>query len=197
VDIAVTAANEAHEPTAVMISVYPAEILSASEVVLEPLHRPETSGCLLLIETATDLRDATAAVALAVSRSDAIVAATCHFQASGVMPDGTTPAQAAYALQEAGASLVGANCGTIPEDMGTVAVEMRAGTRLPILCQPNAGLPQQQLGRWLYDVDPARFAGAAALLFAAGASIIGGCCGTTPAHIAAVRRLLFHPQRRE
>jgi methionine synthase I (cobalamin-dependent) len=125
VEIAITAANEAAAPIAVMLSVYPGELLRAPEVVLGAFDRSDGCDCLLLIETVTDIREATAAVALARSHSETLVAATCHFQASGGMPDGTTPSEAAIALQEAGASLVGANCGTVPEAMATVAIEMR------------------------------------------------------------------------
>jgi len=181
----------------VMLSVFPAELLQNPDVVFASLHRPKTKHWLLLIETAIDLQDSCAAVALAKQTGVESIAVTCHFRPEGVMPDGSTPAQAAAALEEAGASIVGANCGEVPEAMVTVAEQMRAVTDLPLLFQPNAGLPQNTGTGCVYPVDPERFAANAARLLDAGASIVGGCCGATPAYIAAIDRLLFHPQCRE
>ncbi len=197
IDLAEAAATESDGATAVLISVYPGELLQCPEAVLAPFLRPGASGPVLLIETAVDIREASEAVALARRSGPLTIAATCHFQADDVMQDGTTPEAAALALQAAGASIVGANCGEVPEDLVTVAQRMRVVTDLPLLFQPGAGLPELVDGCWTYPVDPIRFAQNAKRLFQLGASIVGGCCGTTPAHIAAVHSLLFHPQRRE
>ncbi|MCW3098012.1 MAG: homocysteine S-methyltransferase [Chthonomonadaceae bacterium] len=199
VELAAAAVAEAGREIAVLLSVYPEELRSNPAVVLAPFREPETQGWLLLIETAVDLRAAVEAIDLARSHGVTTIAATCHFQADARMPDGTLPAQAAAALQQAGASIVGANCGTGPEEMVDIAAQMRAVTDLPLLFQPNAGLPQwdEDANDWVYSIGPDRFAAAASALFDIGVAIVGGCCGTTPAHIAAVHRLLFHPQRRE
>jgi 5-methyltetrahydrofolate--homocysteine methyltransferase len=199
VELVAAAVMEADREIAVLLSVYPDELRSNPAVVLAPFREPERQDWLLLIETAVDLRSAVAAVDLARRHGVATIAATCHFQADARMPDGTLPARAAAALQQAGASIVGANCGTGPEEMVDVAAQMRAATDLPLLFQPNAGLPQwdEDANDWVYSVGPDRFAAAAAALFDIGVAIVGGCCGTTPAHIAAIRRLLFDPQRRE
>jgi 5-methyltetrahydrofolate--homocysteine methyltransferase len=197
VDLAEAAATELDGTTAVLIAVYPRELLRCPDVVLSPFRRPGPRGSLLLIETAVDIREASEAVALAGRSGPLTIAATCHFQADGLMQDGTTPEAAALALQAAGALIVGANCGEVPEDLVTVAQRMRVVTDLPLLFQPGAGLPKLVDGCWTYPVDPIRFAQNAIRLFQLGASIVGGCCGTTPAHIAAVHSLLFHPQRRE
>lgn len=197
VELAVETARNAEREIAVMLSVYPAELLREPEIVLAPFREVGTQDCLLLIETATDVREAADAVAIARASSNAVILATCHFQADGNMPDGTTALRAAAALQQVGAAVVGANCGTLPEEMAVVARQMRTATDLPLLFQPNAGLPRLEESQWAYPVSPERFAAVAASLFDVGASIVGGCCGATPTHIAAVHRLLFHPQRRE
>ena len=195
IGIAQTEARAASRPITVMVSVFPDELLRGAEEALSPILASMQE--VLLIETAVDIREAVAAVALARRQGVRIVAATCHFEPGGAMPDGTTSEQAAVALQGAGASIVGANCGAEPEDMWIVAQRMRSVTDLPLIFQPNAGLPQREGDRWIYPVSPARFAANADRLFDAGAAIVGGCCGTTPAHIAAVGSRLFHPQRRE
>jgi 5-methyltetrahydrofolate--homocysteine methyltransferase len=197
VSIVAAAVLDARTDVAVMLSVYPAELLQEPAVVLSPFDRSIAQEWLLLIETAISIQEAVAAVELARRSGVRFVAATCHFQSDGVMPDGSSPEQAAAALQAAGASIVGGNCGTVPEEMVAVATRMRRATELPLLFQPNAGLPQCGEDGWVYPVDPNRFAAAATRLFEAGVSIVGGCCGVTPAHIAAAGNLLFHPQRRE
>ncbi len=197
VELAVSAAYAADGEVSVLLSVFPAELLFLPEIVLEPFRNVSTQGCLLLIETAIAMKDAIDAVVMARRQGIEQVAVTCHFQPDGRMPDGTSAADAAKALHQAGAAVLGSNCGAVPEEMVTVAEQMRAVTDLPLLFQPNAGLPELREGRMVYPVDPYRFAAVASALFEAGASVVGGCCGTTPAHIAAVRLALFHPQRRE
>lgn len=194
VGLALAGVQEVERPLAVLLSVYPETLLSHSHLVLASFLEPETQDFVLLIETAIDLNAAVAAVELARQAGVTAIAATCHFQETGTMPDGTPPEHAVVALHRAGASIVGANCGVGPEAMLPIAQRMRAATDLPLLFQPNAGLPERQANRWIYPGTPERFAAAGAHLFALGAAIVGGCCGTTPAHIAALRHLLFPPQ---
>jgi 5-methyltetrahydrofolate--homocysteine methyltransferase len=92
-------------------------------------------------------------------------------------------------LQDAGADAVGANCGAGADAMLAVAREFSRATTLPLIFQPNAGLPQHRDGRLVYPQPPAVFAAQAAPLFEVG-TIVGGCCGTTPAHIVALRAML-------
>jgi methionine synthase I (cobalamin-dependent) len=103
---------------------------------------------------------------------------------------GQTAAQCAAALERAGADAIGSNCGAGIEAMPAIVRELRAASALPILIQPNAGLPVQQMGRWIYPQTPEFFAGHAPDLLGAGATLLGGCCGTTPEHIRALRRAL-------
>jgi 5-methyltetrahydrofolate--homocysteine methyltransferase len=197
VSLAETEAQSASREVGVMVSVYPAELLQNPRVVLQSFYGSASGRNVLLIETAVALREAVEAVGTAARSGVAVIAATCHFQPDGTMPDGTTPEQAVAALQQAGAAIVGANCGAVPEDLFPVAERMRAVAQTPLLFQPNAGLPKRVGDDWIYPVDPERFAAGAARLYESGVSIVGGCCGTTPAHIAAAKRLFFHPQRRE
>jgi len=100
---------------------------------------------------------------------------------------GVTPAQAALAALDAGADVVGANCGNGIDQMIDIAKLIRgAAANVPILIQANAGLPIFENGRALYKETPEYMASRVPELVAAGANIIGGCCGTTPAHIAAI-----------
>lgn len=192
--LALAAAQEAERPIAVLLSVYPDTLLQTPSVLMALTDRPEARDCVLLIETAVSLQAVVEAVECAQSAGIGPIAATCHFQRGGSMPDGTTPAQAAAALHKAGAAIVGGNCGDVPQEMPAVAQKMRAATDLPLLFQPNAGLPALEGDRWAYPTSTELFAEIGRQLFSSGASIVGGCCGTTPAHIAALRRFLLHPQ---
>jgi 5-methyltetrahydrofolate--homocysteine methyltransferase len=100
---------------------------------------------------------------------------------------GVAPGQAAATLVAAGADVIGANCGSGFEGMAAIVREMRtAAPDLPILVHANAGLPVMEDGRVVYPCSPADAAAAVPVLIEAGANVIGGCCGTTPAHIRAV-----------
>jgi 5-methyltetrahydrofolate--homocysteine methyltransferase len=103
---------------------------------------------------------------------------------------GTSVAQAAAGLAEAGADVVGSNCGTGIETMVRIAAEFRRHTSRPLLIQANAGLPETVEGRPVYPETPDFMAERARELLASGVGILGGCCGTTPAHIAAFRRVV-------
>lgn len=100
---------------------------------------------------------------------------------------GVRPEQAAAALANAGAGAVGCNCGVGIETCIAIVRRMRAVTALPIWAKPNAGLPQQRAGAVEYLQTPEQFAEHVPALLAAGADVVGGCCGTTPAFIAAAR----------
>ncbi len=102
---------------------------------------------------------------------------------------GVSPAQMAEACLAAGADIIGANCGHGFRQMIDVVKEIRqAAPRAPILVHANAGLPVNQNGVDVFPDTPTMMAGYVPQLVAAGANIIGGCCGTTPAHIAAIAR---------
>lgn len=186
-ELAFSAARESDVPVACWMSLVPAlvpvEVETLRFLAAHALHWPGA----LLIETCTSLCKAVTAVQAARDLPLELLAVTCHFRADGQMPDGTTPEEAARTLTEAGADMVGGNCGETPGAFVAVAARMRAVTAAPLLFQPSAGLPTQDTqGRWNYPVSEAEFAAVGKELFAAGADIVGGCCGTTPAYIAAL-----------
>jgi 5-methyltetrahydrofolate--homocysteine methyltransferase len=145
---------------------------------------------LICIETMTDLAEALLAVRGVRSISaDVPVMATMTFD---VVPRGAftvmgvSVPMAAEALAAAGADIVGANCGAGVEDMLVVAEAFLSCATVPVAIQPNAGLPVLELGSLTYPETPERFAESVAPLATRGVRIIGGCCGTTPAHIRAL-----------
>jgi 5-methyltetrahydrofolate--homocysteine methyltransferase len=145
---------------------------------------------VICIETMTDLGEATLAVRAARAVAPALpVMATMTFDLTPRGPFtmmGVPVERAVTGLAEAGASIVGANCGNGVDAMAEVARAFRACTALPIAVRPNAGLPERRGGRLVYLESPEHFAEAAAALIDRGIAIVGGCCGTTPAHIRAL-----------
>ncbi|MDR2849880.1 MAG: homocysteine S-methyltransferase family protein [Verrucomicrobiota bacterium] len=101
---------------------------------------------------------------------------------------GVTPEQFAEQAEAAGAHIVGVNCGTGPDHMAAVVRRLRAVTQAPLIAMPNAGMPELLNGETHFPESPEEMASKVGRLIEAGASIIGGCCGTTPAHIAAIAR---------
>jgi homocysteine S-methyltransferase len=101
--------------------------------------------------------------------------------------DGSSAAQAAALLTEWGATAVGVNCSTGPTTVLTAVEAMRAATALPLAAMPNAGMPRAVEGRNIYLCSPEYMASFARKAIAAGVQIVGGCCGTTPNHIRAMR----------
>ena len=101
---------------------------------------------------------------------------------------GVSPEQAAQAAVSEGADVLGANCGTrmTPADFAAVVAAYRGVSDKPVMIQANAGTPELEGGRAVYRLGPADFAERMREVVAAGARILGGCCGTTPAHIAAL-----------
>jgi len=97
---------------------------------------------------------------------------------------------AAAGLEEAGANLIGSNCGNGIEKMVEIAHGFKMCSGLPLIIQSNAGLPSMEKGRPIYPETPEFMAEKARALLAAGVSIIGGCCGTTAAHIRALRKMV-------
>lgn len=152
----------------------------------------EAGADVVCVETMTDLTEASLAVkAVKAASSSVPVMATMTFDKTSkgfftVM--GVTVEKAAKGLKEAGADLVGSNCGNGVEKMVELAREFRKHTDLPLIIQSNAGLPVMKGGTTVYPETPEFMAGRIPDLAEAGVSVIGGCCGTTPAHIAAFRK---------
>jgi methionine synthase I (cobalamin-dependent) len=141
----------------------------------------------LVAETFTDLKEA--AIAVRAAKSTGLLVVGCMTFDSGKDHTrtmmGVTPEQAAKGLTEAGADIIGANCGIGIDNYITVSRLFRAATKMPIWIKANAGLPEVIDGKAVYKMQPADFGQRVKELIAAGANIVGGCCGTSPAYIAA------------
>ena len=144
-----------------------------------------------LIETVFDLKEAQIILRACLDIAPQIpVLLSLTFSSlkkGGCTMMGNSAAQIAAAAAQQGAAAVGANCGDLtPADYAQVIASMRAACELPLLIQPNAGKPQRQGGEIIYSLAAAEFAQEMASCYAAGARLLGGCCGTTPEHIAAL-----------
>lgn len=144
---------------------------------------------LLVVETMMSLQETRAAVIAAKEVCDLAVMATLTFESDGRTLFGTDAVTAAVVLESLGVAAVGVNCSTGPDKMVEVVRSMAAVTTLPIIAKPNAGLPYlDAAGNTVYDMDAQTFGVCMKDIVAAGASIIGGCCGTTPEYIREARR---------
>jgi methionine synthase I (cobalamin-dependent)/5,10-methylenetetrahydrofolate reductase len=174
------------------------ELRHLDEAAIRAAFREQIEGLLeggadvLVIETFFDLAHLQLAIDEARAASDIPVIASLTFGEDLVLSDGTTPAAAAAALAKAGIDAIGVNCGSGPlacidalEGFGPAGDDGPARSIMP-----NAGLPQRLEGRFVYAAEPAYFGRIVPRLLDSGARIIGGCCGTTPDHIAAMRAAL-------
>lgn len=143
---------------------------------------------LLVIETMMSLQETRAAIIAAKEVCDLAVMATLTFESDGRTLYGTDATTAAIVLESLGAAAIGTNCSTGPDKMVDVVRKMAAVTTIPIIAKPNAGLPSLDAeGNTVYDMAADVFGECMKDIVQAGASIIGGCCGTTPAYIKAAR----------
>lgn len=139
---------------------------------------------LLVVETMMSLQESRAALIAARETCDLPVMVTMTFEADGRSLFGTNAATAAIVLEHLGADAVGANCSTGPDKMAEVIAAMAAVTSVPLIAKPNAGLPAlADDGSTVYDMDAETFGKEMVRLVEAGASILGGCCGTDPSYI--------------
>jgi len=169
-----------------------------TEATMRAVFREQIEGLLeggidvVVLETFSDLKQLIIAVDEARLASDVPVVASLTFGEELRLADGSSPTAAAVALAAAGADAIGVNCGAGPvacldalEAMGRPADGEPARSIMP-----NAGLPQRLDGRFVYAASPTYFGTVTPRLLAAGAGILGGCCGTTPEHIAEMRTAL-------
>ncbi len=141
---------------------------------------------LILIETMSDAYETKAALLAAREVCDLPVIVTNAYGADGKLLTGATPAAMVALLEGLGADAVGANCSEGPAGLRGVACELLAAASVPVVLKPNAGLPRMTEGGTVYDVEPCEFAEEVSSLVDLGVRVVGGCCGTTPAHIAAL-----------
>ncbi|MHC4109966.1 MAG: homocysteine S-methyltransferase family protein [Planctomycetota bacterium] len=147
-----------------------------------------------IIETIFDLREALCALRACKENFQlpAIVSIAFATETKGgrtIM--GNSTEDCAKSLTEAGADVIGANCGDLdPAEMATVVSILKSATNTPILAQPNAGKPKLVEDKTVFEMSPADFAAGIAECLHSGARLVGGCCGTTPEHIRAVAEML-------
>ncbi len=140
----------------------------------------------ILIETMNDCYETKAALLAAKENSDLPVLVSNAYGEDGKLMTGATPAAMTAMLEGMGADAVGANCSLGPRQLAGVAEELLAAASVPVLLKPNAGLPRMVDGRTVFDVSAEEFADELAALVQKGVRVVGGCCGTTPAYIAAL-----------
>lgn len=141
---------------------------------------------LFVVETMMSLQECRAAVIAIKEVSDLPIMVTLSYNEDGRTLFGTPPETAVVVLQSLGVDAIGINCSTGPMEMVELVEKMAQYSTVPILAKPNAGLPELEGDKTVYKMTPQEFADAAVALVNAGASIVGGCCGTTPEHIKAL-----------
>ena len=158
-------------------------------------------GCdLIVIETMIDIQETRAALLAVKELSDIYTMVSMTFEKDGYTLGGTPPVSALITLQSLGADVVGCNCSAGPEQMVEFLAAMKPYATVPLLAKPNAGMPRLEGLKTIFDMDAKTFASYARKLMASGATLLGGCCGTTPDHIAALakavrRRKPLKPRR--
>ena len=148
----------------------------------------EAGADIILIETMTDLLEAKAALLAAQEVCDKPVFVTMSFEANGRTFLGTDAASAAVTLSDLGADAVGVNCSLGPDMLLPVVQTFLQYASVPVLVQPNAGLPVTRDGQLYYDVKPEAFAASVVQMLDMGVTAVGGCCGTTPDYIRLLRQ---------
>lgn len=164
-----------------LISVYKEQIVALEKAGVD----------LLVVETMMSLAEARAAIIAAKEVCMLPIMVTMTFEGDGRTLFGTDARTAAIVLESLGAAAIGANCSTGPAQMKGIITEMVSVTNIPIIAKPNAGLPTlDEAGNTCYDMDTDTFAEEMQVLVEAGATILGGCCGTTPEYIAKLYEVL-------
>ncbi len=139
---------------------------------------------IIIIETMTDLYEVKAALLAAKENSDKPVLVTMTYEENMRTFTGVSPECAIAVLEGLGADAVGVNCSLGPDELLPIMEKICAGTTLPVIAKPNAGLPDPVTNK--FNVTPEQFAQSAVKLAELGVKIFGGCCGTTPQHISAL-----------
>lgn len=140
----------------------------------------------LLFETCIDIQEMRAGLLAAKDATNLPVICQLSYSEDGRSVTGTDPQTAAVTLEALGASIIGVNCSLGPEQLVPIVQTLADNCSIPISVLPNAGMPRLENGRTIFPMGPAEFADWGPKLVAAGATYLGGCCGTTPAHIQAL-----------
>lgn len=143
---------------------------------------------LFVVETMMSLQECRAAVLAIREVCDLPIMVSLTYNEDGRTLYGTDPVTAVVVMQSLGADAVGMNCSTGPEAMLEPIAKMAEYATIPLLAKPNAGMPELIDGQTVFNVEPEEFAEVGKKLVEEGAAIIGGCCGTTPEHIRALKQ---------
>ncbi len=152
---------------------------------------------LILLETFSDLYEMKAGVLAAKENSDLPVFCSVTFQEDGRTLMGTDPLTMVNMLQDMGIDALGINCSLGPDQMIDILREIIQYSHIPVLVQPNAGLPKIVNGETVFEVDIQEFISAVSKMIELGIHIVGGCCGTTPDYISQLRQLISNKQPKE
>lgn len=163
----------------------------AVEVFAETVRAGRDAGAdLILLETFTDLYELKAAVLAAKENSDLPVLATMSFEENGYSFFGASVESMVLTLEGLGVDALGVNCSLGPKQLAPIVDKIISSAGIPVLVQPNAGLPVMENGGSRYDITPDEFAEYCLGFARAGVSVLGGCCGTSPEYIAKLKKLL-------
>lgn len=143
---------------------------------------------LFVIETMMDIQEARAALIAVRELSKKFTIVTMTYEAQGLTLNGNTPESSLITLQSLGADAVGCNCSTGPQDMLKFIRLMKPLATVPLAAKPNAGIPKLINNNTFFDMDPREFALFGKKLASSGVNLLGGCCGTTPGHIQALKK---------
>ncbi len=144
----------------------------------------------ILIETFSDLYEAKAAILAAKENSQLPIFCTMTFQKDGRTFLGTDPITATLVLQSLGVDALGINCSLGPEEMLTILPSILKYAKVPVIVQSNAGLPYLEGDETIFPVDPVAFGDYYKKMVEMGVQVLGGCCGTTPQHIEAIKNIV-------
>lgn len=152
---------------------------------------------LFIIETMLDIQEARAALIAVKELTDIFTMVTMTYEQDGLTLNGTDPVAALITLQSLGADAVGCNCSTGPEEMKALIETMKPCATVPLVAKPNAGMPELVDGKALFPMKPENFSTRVKDLVRAGGNLVGGCCGTTPGHIRALKGILETEQSQQ
>ena len=176
-----------------MVPLGPLTYEAAVELFAEQARALAVGGAdVIYVETMSDLNEARAAVEGARQGCDLPVFCTFSFDTHGRTSMGVSPPQAAQAMAALDVPAIGANCGHAPDELLDILPQMReAAPDAYLIAKPNAGIPRMVKRQVVYDATPERMADLAVRYVELGARIVGSCCGSSPAHIAAIREAVL------
>ena len=177
-------------PTGLFVEPFgPLPFEEAVEAFKEQVRGLIDGGCdLIVIETMIDIQETRAALLAVKETADIFTLVSMTYEEDGHTLGGTPPVAALLTLQSLGADAVGCNCSTGPEKMVEFVAAMKPYATVPLLAKPNAGMPRLVGLNTVFDMEAGAFAAEGKKLIEAGANLLGGCCGTTPAHIRSLAK---------